>query len=95
MGTKFTVYDSGLNPMKTTGSLEDSNMRQELAAICYVSSICLIFLSFRGTVGSFQVPFSSSILFENVSRQLQWYSVENRAMPMKTEHIFYKVPTGE
>lgn len=37
MGTKFTVYDSGLNPVKTTSSLEADNLRQELAAICYVS----------------------------------------------------------
>lgn len=37
MGTKFTVYDSGLNPLKSTTSLEASNLRQELAAICYVS----------------------------------------------------------
>uniref|UniRef100_A0AAQ4QLX2 Tubby-like protein n=1 Tax=Gasterosteus aculeatus aculeatus TaxID=481459 RepID=A0AAQ4QLX2_GASAC len=35
MGTKFTVYDSGLNPMKSTTSLEASGLRQELAAICY------------------------------------------------------------
>ncbi|KAL8169885.1 UNVERIFIED_CONTAM: hypothetical protein K2H54_059307 [Gekko kuhli] len=35
MGTKFTVYDNGVNPMKTTLSLETSNLRQELAAICY------------------------------------------------------------
>uniref|UniRef100_A0A3Q2VST7 Tubby-like protein n=1 Tax=Haplochromis burtoni TaxID=8153 RepID=A0A3Q2VST7_HAPBU len=35
MGTKFTVYDNGLNPMKSTTSLEASNLRQELAAICY------------------------------------------------------------
>lgn len=37
MGTKFTVYDNGVNPVKTTSSLEASNLRQELAAICYVS----------------------------------------------------------
>lgn len=37
MGTKFTVYDSGLNPGKTSSSLEAGNLRQELAAICYVS----------------------------------------------------------
>lgn len=37
MGTKFTVYDSGLNPVKTTSSLEAGSLRQELAAICYVS----------------------------------------------------------
>lgn len=44
MGTKFTVYDSGLNPMKSTTSLEASNLRQELAAICYVSSEKLSFI---------------------------------------------------
>lgn len=37
MGTKFTVYDSGQNPGKTTSSLEATNLRQELAAVCYVS----------------------------------------------------------
>ncbi|MGH0163760.1 UNVERIFIED_CONTAM: hypothetical protein FKN15_051938, partial [Acipenser sinensis] len=35
MGTKFTVYDNGVNPQKTTSSLETSKLRQELAAICY------------------------------------------------------------
>ncbi|KAM9861257.1 tubby protein homolog [Aulostomus maculatus] len=44
MGTKFTVYDSGLNPMKTTTSIEDSNLRQELAAICYETNV----LGFKG-----------------------------------------------
>ncbi|XP_061671007.1 tubby protein homolog isoform X2 [Syngnathoides biaculeatus] len=44
MGTKFTVYDSGLNPMKTTSSLEACNMRQELAAICYETNV----LGFKG-----------------------------------------------
>lgn len=38
MGTKFTVYDNGTNPSKNSGALlEESNTRQELAAICYVS----------------------------------------------------------
>lgn len=42
MGTKFTVYDNGTNPCKNPGALlEDSNTRQELAAICYVSFIRL------------------------------------------------------
>ncbi|XP_067352526.1 tubby protein homolog isoform X5 [Channa argus] len=44
MGTKFTVYDSGLNPMKSTTSLEASNLRQELAAICYETNV----LGFKG-----------------------------------------------
>uniref|UniRef100_H3CVG2 Tubby-like protein n=1 Tax=Tetraodon nigroviridis TaxID=99883 RepID=H3CVG2_TETNG len=44
MGTKFTVYDSGLNPVKTTGGLEADNLRQELAAICYETNV----LGFKG-----------------------------------------------
>uniref|UniRef100_A0A668AEQ2 Tubby-like protein n=1 Tax=Myripristis murdjan TaxID=586833 RepID=A0A668AEQ2_9TELE len=44
MGTKFTVYDSGLNPVKSTTSLEASNLRQELAAICYETNV----LGFKG-----------------------------------------------
>ncbi|XP_008115847.1 tubby protein homolog isoform X3 [Anolis carolinensis] len=44
MGTKFTVYDNGVNPMKTTLSLEASNLRQELAAICYETNV----LGFKG-----------------------------------------------
>ncbi|MBN3322462.1 TUB protein, partial [Atractosteus spatula] len=44
MGTKFTVYDSGMNPMKTPSSVEASNLRQELAAICYETNV----LGFKG-----------------------------------------------
>ncbi|XP_036400450.1 tubby protein-like isoform X1 [Megalops cyprinoides] len=44
MGTKFTVYDNGVNPMKTPSSLEASNLRQELAAICYETNV----LGFKG-----------------------------------------------
>ncbi|NP_001086168.1 TUB bipartite transcription factor S homeolog [Xenopus laevis] len=44
MGTKFTVYDNGMNPGKTTSSLEASNLRQELAAICYETNV----LGFKG-----------------------------------------------
>ncbi|KAL4625004.1 tubby-related protein 3-like isoform X1 [Arapaima gigas] len=45
MGTKFTVYDNGINPTKNPGSLlEESNRRQELAAICYETNV----LGFKG-----------------------------------------------
>ncbi|MGH0139067.1 UNVERIFIED_CONTAM: hypothetical protein FKN15_068548 [Acipenser sinensis] len=44
MGTKFTVYDNGTNPTKAQGLLEDSNARQELAAICYETNV----LGFKG-----------------------------------------------
>lgn len=39
MGTKFTVYDHGVSPAKAQGLLEKAYMRQELAAVCYVSAI--------------------------------------------------------
>ncbi|KAF4009049.1 hypothetical protein G4228_000059 [Cervus hanglu yarkandensis] len=36
MGTKFTVYDNGVNPQKASAStLESGTLRQELAAVCY------------------------------------------------------------
>ncbi|XP_068442342.1 tubby-related protein 3 isoform X2 [Clinocottus analis] len=45
MGTKFTVYDSGINPCKNPGTLlEESNTRQELAAVCYETNV----LGFKG-----------------------------------------------
>ncbi|XP_041113106.1 tubby-related protein 3-like isoform X1 [Polyodon spathula] len=44
MGTKFTVYDNGTNPTKAQGLLEESNARQELAAICYETNV----LGFKG-----------------------------------------------
>uniref|UniRef100_A0A8B9H441 Tubby-like protein n=1 Tax=Astyanax mexicanus TaxID=7994 RepID=A0A8B9H441_ASTMX len=45
MGTKFTVYDNGTNPTKNPGTLlEESNTRQELAAICYETNV----LGFKG-----------------------------------------------
>ncbi|XP_043964091.1 tubby-related protein 3 isoform X1 [Gambusia affinis] len=44
-GTKFTVYDSGINPGKNLGMLlEESNTRQELAAVCYDTNL----LGFKG-----------------------------------------------
>ncbi len=36
MGTKFTVFDNGLNPDRALRDM--SNARQELAAIIYVSA---------------------------------------------------------
>ncbi|XP_071618592.1 tubby protein homolog isoform X9 [Heliangelus exortis] len=44
MGTKFTVYDNGVNPIKTTSTLEATVLRQELAAICYETNV----LGFKG-----------------------------------------------
>ncbi|XP_067298939.1 tubby protein homolog isoform X2 [Pseudorasbora parva] len=44
MGTKFTVYDSGMNPVKTSSTLEAGTLRQELAAICYETNV----LGFKG-----------------------------------------------
>lgn len=37
MGTSFTIYDNGLNPEDTKAMPDGSNVRQELAAVNYVS----------------------------------------------------------
>ncbi|XP_065705334.2 tubby-related protein 3 isoform X4 [Patagioenas fasciata] len=44
MGTKFTVYDHGVSPVKAQGLVEKAYMRQELAAICYETNV----LGFKG-----------------------------------------------
>ncbi|KAG9471344.1 hypothetical protein GDO78_015136 [Eleutherodactylus coqui] len=44
MGTKFTVYDSGENPIKARGLLDSGSVRQELAAVCYETNV----LGFKG-----------------------------------------------
>ncbi|XP_053529043.1 tubby protein homolog isoform X6 [Artibeus jamaicensis] len=44
MGTKFTVYDNGVNPQKAPSPLESGTFRQELAAVCYETNV----LGFKG-----------------------------------------------
>ncbi|NXS55068.1 TULP3 protein, partial [Brachypteracias leptosomus] len=44
MGTKFTVYDHGVSPVKAQGLVEKAQTRQELAAICYETNV----LGFKG-----------------------------------------------
>ncbi|XP_039719428.1 tubby protein homolog isoform X3 [Pteropus medius] len=45
MGTKFTIYDNGVNPQKASSStLESGTLRQELAAVCYETNV----LGFKG-----------------------------------------------
>ncbi|XP_073477782.1 tubby-related protein 3 isoform X2 [Aquarana catesbeiana] len=46
MGTKFTVYDNGESPdkAKAHGLLDNSTVRQELAAVCYETNV----LGFKG-----------------------------------------------
>ncbi|EHA99824.1 Tubby-related protein 3 [Heterocephalus glaber] len=44
MGTKFTVYDHGVSPLKAQGLVEKTHTRQELAAICYETNV----LGFKG-----------------------------------------------
>ncbi|XP_009082462.1 PREDICTED: tubby-related protein 3 [Acanthisitta chloris] len=39
MGTKFTVYDHGVNPVKAQSLVEKTHTRQELAAICYETNV--------------------------------------------------------
>ncbi|XP_061438552.1 tubby-related protein 3 isoform X2 [Rhineura floridana] len=44
MGTKFTVYDHGVSPIKAQGLVEKADTRHELAAICYETNV----LGFKG-----------------------------------------------
>ncbi|KAM8739654.1 tubby-related protein 3 isoform 1-T1 [Acanthopagrus schlegelii] len=63
MGTKFTVYDNGTNPCKNPGALlEESNTRQELAAICYETNV----LGFKGPRKMTVIIPGMSVNFERV-----------------------------
>ncbi|XP_054850060.1 tubby-related protein 2 [Eublepharis macularius] len=44
LGTKFTVFDNGINPEKKPFVPESAELRQELVAICYETNV----LGFRG-----------------------------------------------
>ncbi|KAM3822480.1 tubby-related protein 2 isoform 2-T4 [Vipera latastei] len=44
LGTKFTVFDNGINPEKKPFVPETAHLRQELVAICYETNV----LGFRG-----------------------------------------------
>eukprot|EP00062_Callorhinchus_milii_P027944 gi/632991871/ref/XP_007884822.1/ PREDICTED: tubby-related protein 3-like [Callorhinchus milii] len=44
LGTKFTVFDNGMNPDKTPMVPECINIRQEMVAICYETNV----LGFKG-----------------------------------------------
>ncbi|XP_036618200.1 tubby protein homolog [Trichosurus vulpecula] len=64
MGTKFTVYNNGVNPMKTSSSnLESANIRQELAAICYETNV----LGFKGPRKMSVIIPGMSMVHERVS----------------------------
>ncbi|XP_056608062.1 tubby protein homolog isoform X4 [Triplophysa dalaica] len=67
MGTKFTVYDSGMNPVKTTSSLDAGNLRQELAAICYETNV----LGFKG-------PRKMSVIIPGMSMDHERVSIRPR-----------------
>ncbi|XP_074086330.1 tubby protein homolog isoform X3 [Macrotis lagotis] len=63
MGTKFTVYNNGINPMKTSSNLEGADLRQELAAICYETNV----LGFKGPRKMSVIIPGMSMVHERVS----------------------------
>ncbi|TNN68799.1 Tubby [Liparis tanakae] len=76
MGTKFTVYDSGTNPYKNPGTLlEESNTRQELAAVCYETNV----LGFKGPRKMTVIIPGMSMNFERVPARPQSVSL---ALPL-------------
>lgn len=67
MGTKFTVFDNGLNPDRALRDM--SNARQELAAIIYVSahfSSSTVILEVEKSFRSFKVETGVSFQETNV-----------------------------
>ncbi|KAL4829682.1 hypothetical protein H8958_007121 [Nasalis larvatus] len=64
MGTKFTVYDNGVNPQKASSStLESGTLRQELAAVCYETNV----LGFKGPRKMSVIVPGMSMVHERVS----------------------------
>ncbi|MEE6498674.1 hypothetical protein FKM82_003200 [Ascaphus truei] len=89
MGTKFTVYDNGLNPGKTSSSLEASNLRQELAAICYETNV----LGFKG-------PRKMSVIIPGMNMDHERVSIRPRNVSNFVTYsvyfdLFYARPTDQ
>uniref|UniRef100_A0A8C5K7N2 Tubby-like protein n=1 Tax=Jaculus jaculus TaxID=51337 RepID=A0A8C5K7N2_JACJA len=84
MGTKFTVYDHGVNPANAQGLVEKAHTRQELAAICYETNV----LGFKGprkmsviipgmSVNHERIPFRPRNEQESLLSKWQTKSMEN------------------
>lgn len=71
LGTKFTVYDGGENPEKKPFVKESESVRQELAAICYVSPNFLCPFSIPQYIKS-QENFNEQLVFPVTRRQMFW-----------------------
>ena len=52
MGTKFTVYDNGLKAGDPQVNFDRTNVREELAAICYETNVLGFKVSHRGILNT-------------------------------------------
>ncbi|XP_043535227.1 tubby protein homolog [Chiloscyllium plagiosum] len=52
LGTKFTVFDNGVNPEKTPMVPENVTLREEIVAVCYVSNSFSSVLTFQRLGGT-------------------------------------------
>uniref|UniRef100_A0A6I8NBX8 Tubby-like protein n=1 Tax=Ornithorhynchus anatinus TaxID=9258 RepID=A0A6I8NBX8_ORNAN len=67
MGTKFTVYDNGVNPSKASSGSDTSSLRQELSAVCYETNV----LGFKG-------PRKMSVIIPGMDMDHQRVSIQPR-----------------
>ncbi|XP_038620243.1 tubby protein homolog isoform X1 [Tachyglossus aculeatus] len=67
MGTKFTVYDNGVNPSRASSGSDTSSLRQELSAVCYETNV----LGFKG-------PRKMSVIIPGMDMDHQRVSIQPR-----------------
>ncbi|XP_031819284.1 tubby-related protein 2 isoform X4 [Sarcophilus harrisii] len=65
LGTKFTIFDNGVNPERKTFMLESTRIREELGAVCYETNV----LGFRG-------PRKMTIIIPGIDPQNQRLKVQ-------------------
>ncbi|XP_071065476.1 tubby-related protein 2 isoform X3 [Dasypus novemcinctus] len=65
LGTKFTIFDNGVNPDRKNFVLESARIREELGAVCYETNV----LGFRG-------PRKMTVIIPGIDAQNQRISVQ-------------------
>lgn len=84
MGTKFTVYDNGENPDRKPFIKETESLRQELAAICYVSRTN--YSPDKATI----IPHKVSTSYKLITKTWRTYYIYNKNYCMTSNVIIYR-----
>ncbi|XP_016277926.1 tubby-related protein 2 isoform X4 [Monodelphis domestica] len=69
LGTKFTIFDNGVNPERKTFMPESTRVREELGAVCYVRAEETNVLGFRG-------PRKMTVIIPGIDSQNQRLKVQ-------------------